>query len=291
MQESDGINEMMAGHMRVALTVAARVGEQLMRIRQRKLAEIQSRSEKEARVAQQQFNAERAASRAELAPVLDDRWWQKATEPQIVHAFETAAAWTPHEPLAEKVQQRIREEIHTKYGIELTDQDPRQVFAAAAEEATRRAEVAKHEAAAAKDAEEARTFMALASDYEEIAADNRKLADGLRDDISYKDPSALDVWKEQQAQVHDVKAAEHDGLRTEALSGAADKYDSAERRAALAARLEGQGRTPREIQARIVSDKDQARPAKDAVNQKSKGAPKARKARGTGADRAVERGR
>ena len=78
MSESDGIDEALEGMSRVGLTVAGRIGEQLARAREQEMRRAQAAEEQQARELQARFDAERAAARAQLAPVMDNRWWDTA---------------------------------------------------------------------------------------------------------------------------------------------------------------------------------------------------------------------
>ncbi|WP_242703297.1 hypothetical protein [Paenarthrobacter ureafaciens] len=119
MSESDGIDEALEGMSRVALTVAGRLGEQLARAREQELRRAQAAEEQQARELQARFDAERAAARAQLAPVMDNRWWDTATGRDIERAHEAATAWKDHDPAARDAAEVIRDHVQRRYGLDV----------------------------------------------------------------------------------------------------------------------------------------------------------------------------
>lgn len=106
MSESDGIEETVEGGLRAGLMAAARIGEQLARMREQQQRSIQQAEEVQTRELQERFNAAQAAARAQLDPVSQDEWWDKATPDMIERAHETAEAWKDYDALAESTQGR-----------------------------------------------------------------------------------------------------------------------------------------------------------------------------------------
>ena len=93
MSEADGMEDAVNGAMRTGLMVAARIGEQLARMREQEQRTIAAAGEQRARELQERFDAQRAAARAQLAPVSREDWWDKATPEMIERVHETATAW------------------------------------------------------------------------------------------------------------------------------------------------------------------------------------------------------
>lgn len=121
MSESDGIEEAIEGMSRVGMTVAGRVGEQLARARETALRRAQAVEEQQARELQARFDAERAAARAQLAPVMDNRWWDTASGRDIERVLETATAWKDHDPAARNAADTIRDQVHRRYGLDVNN--------------------------------------------------------------------------------------------------------------------------------------------------------------------------
>jgi hypothetical protein len=121
MSEADGMEDAVDGAMRTGLMVASRIGEQLARMREEEQRTIAAAEEHRARQLQENFDVQRAAARAQLAPVGRDDWWDKATPPMIERVHETATAWKDYDPEAAQATKTIREQVQTRYGIDVTN--------------------------------------------------------------------------------------------------------------------------------------------------------------------------
>ncbi|MHA7277958.1 hypothetical protein ACX80O_15795 [Arthrobacter sp. Hz1] len=121
MSESDGIDDAVEGGFRAGLMAAARIGEQLARMREEQQRSIQQAEEARARELQDRFNASQAAARAQLDPVGRDEWWDKATPDMIERAHETAEAWKGYDPVAAEHAGTIRDQVQDRYGIDVNN--------------------------------------------------------------------------------------------------------------------------------------------------------------------------
>lgn len=121
MSESDGIEEAIEGMSRLGMTVAGRLGEQLARARETALRRAEAAEEQQGRELQARFEAERAAARAQLAPVMDNRWWDNASTKDIERAHETATAWKDHDPAARNAADAIRDQVQRRYGLDVNN--------------------------------------------------------------------------------------------------------------------------------------------------------------------------
>lgn len=121
MSESDGIDDAVEGALRAGLMAAARIGEQLARMREQEQRNIQQAEEERARQLQDRFNASQAAARAQLEPVSREDWWDKATPDMIERAHETATAWKDYDPVAAVHAERIRDQVQQRYGIDVNN--------------------------------------------------------------------------------------------------------------------------------------------------------------------------
>ncbi|MDQ0867461.1 hypothetical protein [Arthrobacter globiformis] len=248
MSESDGIEEAIEGMSRIGLTVAGRLGEQLARTHEQELRRAQAAEEQQARELQARFDAERAAARAQLAPVIDNRWWDTATGRDIERVHETATAWKDHDPTALKAAETIRDQVQRRYGLDVDN--------LGADESS----VAQALAKAERDRDQAEQERRAGRD--ETAQAVQLLAEADSEDRDREQ----DVTEENQRP---------ETLREEA----GIKYDSAERRQELAASLEGVA-DPEAVQARLSADQDQGTPPSAAVAKAPGRSPKARKTRG-----------
>lgn len=248
MNESDGIEEAIEGISRVGLTVAGRLGEQLARAREQELRRAQAAEEQQARELQARFDAERAAARAQLAPVMDNRWWDTASGRDVERVHEAATAWKDHDPAARDAADVIRDQMQRRYGLDVDN--------LGADEAS----VAEALAKAERDREQAEQERHAGRN--EKAQAKQLLAEADRED------------RDRQ------QDADEENQRPEALAEEAGlKHDSAERRQALAASLESVA--DREaVQARLSADQDQGTPPSAAVAKAPGRSPKARKTRG-----------
>lgn len=121
MSESDGIDDAVEGALRAGLMAAARIGEQLARMREQEQRNIQQAEEERARQLHDRFNASQAGARAQLEPVSRDDWWDKATPDMIERVHETATAWKDCDPVAAEHAERIRDQVHQRYRIDVNN--------------------------------------------------------------------------------------------------------------------------------------------------------------------------
>lgn len=246
-QDSDGIDEALQGVTHVAMTAAARMGEQLARMHEQQAREAQARSEQAAREQAARMSAERDAARAALAPVHRPEWWDTAQAEDVTKAYTTAKAWSEVDPEAVRAEQRIVEEVRNRFGVDVErDGSPARVA-----EALDRAEDARHAATEQRGAAGAETAEAVGLMIGADAADRRAEQEAAR-----------------QREAEDRGDGE-----------AGTVYDSAERREAMAEGLDHiENRAA--VDARVRSDVAQGRPAAEAVAHAPGKAPTARRARG-----------
>ena len=289
-QDSDGIDEALQGVTHVAMTAAARMGEQLARMREQQAREAQARSEQAAREQAERMTAERGAARASLSPVHRNEWWDTASAEDVTRAYTTAKAWSEVDPEAVRAEQRIVEEVRNRYGVDVTGQGEPAAVAEAIERADRaRGQAAEERTGATGDRAEAVGLMA-AADATDRAADadaQRAEAEARAQDVDPELADAIDPQQSRQAEEAQAEAdragneadVEH-GRASEMREDAGQSYDSAERREAMAQGLDHiENRAA--VDARVRSDVAQGRPATDAVTNAPGRAPKARKTKGS----------
>ena len=143
MSEADGMEDAVDGAMRTGLMVASRIGEQLARMREQEQRTIAAAEEQRARELQERFDAQRAAARAQLAPVSRENWWDKATPEMIARVHETATAWKAYDPEAARAAGKISEQVQSRYGIDVNNTGADE---AAVSKALARAQQARSEA-------------------------------------------------------------------------------------------------------------------------------------------------
>ncbi len=277
--QSDGVDEHINGAIMMMVTIATRLGEQLIRHREQTLRTAQAISDKNARDAQARFNAERLATRSLLNPALTPGWLVKQDAEKLGSLLTESTAWAAHDDIAREVRPLIVEEVKQRWGVNANalGPDTPEVIQGVESGLRARAEAERERAQAAEDLAEAQAFLSSASLYDEMAAENHRLAEELAQEISYDDPTDQDVQFFERAEENRAAAELNAEKAAEHKVSAAEKFDSAERRNALAADLESRSVDPAVIHARIISDRDQAKPATAAVQGTKGKSPKARK--------------
>jgi hypothetical protein len=299
MSESDGIEEAIEGMTRVGLTVAGRLGEQLARTREQELRRAQAAEEQQARELQARFDAERAAARAQLAPVMDNRWWDTASGRDIERVHEAATAWKDHDPAARDAAEAIRDQVQRRYGLDVDNLGADETAVAAAmAKAERDRDQAQSERTAGRD-ENAQAAQLLAeADREDreranaVEAPSKEELDEALAWLHEAQPIEAHNWEQRHkfadsvAQEKDMEralisdwTAARDNPRAEHLQNeAAGQIRFSRTPPGLAASLEGVA--DREaVQARLSADQDQGTPPSAAVAKGPRPA-KARKTRG-----------
>jgi len=247
--EPDGVNETFQAAARVAITAGGLMAERMMRAREQAMRDAQAQSEQHARELQARLDAERAGARASLAPVGRDDWWERAGAEDIGVAWETANAWRDVDRDAAGTVDHMRDQLRGRYAI---DPDSLDADPGAVQDALERRERALR--LSAQTREQARLDEAVAAPLLVSAA----VAD-------------RDQEREQAERDRDPADEER----------AAALYDSADSRHDAANALEGVV-DDETIEARVVADTSQARPAEDAVASSPTRTPTARRARGKG---------
>jgi len=270
-EETDGIEEAFEGQLRVLVTAAAQIGERIARAREDAQRRAQATSEQEARELTSRLAAEQRAARAELGNVYRSEWWDRATPEQIGHTYQVARAWSQEDPEAVRAETRMRDELRTRYGVDVdrTHADPAAVRSALERAEKDRAHAeAERTRAAAENAEAARLMQQ--ADRDDARADQARAAAEHEPDPDERARAAAEVEQRETT----AAGTQQDGRTL---------YDSAERRSATATELEAQGIEREAVTARMQADVSQAKPPGEAVKGGAtvKGA-KARKARARG---------
>lgn len=309
--ESDGIEEVLESNVRIAAMAGASLGAEIARAREERLRQQQLRDETSARQLTERLEAEKRLAVAELNQVYRPDWWDRADAQEIGQSYATARAWAPEAPEAGRAEQRMRDELQARYGIDLDRVDPRTVTVEVEAwrqrlEQQRRDEAERQRAAG--NAEQAEAAMLA----EQAAREDRR-ADDSRDEErraeAQADPTGPGSGTEprpggrgngdardllEYADEERRRAQDSDGRAGRTGAAAVLQYDSAERRAADARALEEQGVDRDVATTRMQADTGAGTPATLATQgsgQPSR-APRARPSvsRGTQIDRAgVER--
>jgi hypothetical protein len=166
------MDDVLDGGLRQSLMLASRIAETLARRRQESQRQQEHQDTQTAHEARARLAAERSAAHGALAPVAKDQWWDKAQPRDIATAHALAEGWKDNDPTALAASAKIRQEVHTRYGIDTRDVGTDAAYlesglATINAEQARRAAVAEH-----------RKGMALiaAAQAEELHAKARTLA-------------------------------------------------------------------------------------------------------------------
>lgn len=247
--DPDGVNEAFQASARVAITAGGLIAERMVRAREQALRDAQAQGEQHARELQARTDAERAGARASLAPVSREDWWDRAGAEDIGVAWETANAWSDVDRDASASVEHMRDQLRGRYAI---DPDSLGADPGAVQDAVERRERALR--LSAQTREQARLEQAAAAPLLVSAA----VAD-----------------RDQEREQNERNRDRADEERATAL------YDSADSRHDVANDLDGIV-DDETIEARVVADSGQARPAADAVASSPTRTPAARRARGKG---------
>jgi hypothetical protein len=233
----DGVLDEAEGNIRMMLMMAAQSARSALQRRQERL-QLAARSDlAEARVLQAQLDAERAAARAELAPVHQSSWWDQAQVRDVARVYETAVLWRDDDQVARDAESRIKQELRDRYGVDVNEWGADPSVVAAHLEATERARVEKEE-------------------QETLAAEERDVATGLAVEAE------IIEWQADHAE-----AAEAEDLRDEAAQVEHDAelaWDSAQRREEHAAAIQGPD-APAAAAAWTQADVDNSKHPREAV--------------------------
>lgn len=271
-EETDGIEEAFEGQMRVLITAAGQAGERIARAREESLRRSQAASEQEARELTSRLAAEQRAARAELAGVHRAEWWDRATPEEVGRTYQVARAWSREDPEAARAEDRMRDELRTRYDVDVepSGTDPVIVQAAMRRAEHDRAQGAAERSRSAAEKAEALRLLGRAEQEDERAEQTRTAVEHEADPAN-------------RAQA----VAEAEQREATAASAHADRrnlYDSAERRERTVRELEATDASREVIAARMRADVSQAKPAAEAVKHTGAGrAGVARKKRGRGA--------
>lgn len=241
---SDGMDEAVAGAVRVAVSASSAAAAQLARLRERSAREAQERGQDAARDFAQRREAQWQDTRAQLSPVMQDQWWQDASPQDIGRAYANAKAWEGREDAA-PFADRIRDEVRQRYGVD--------VDAAGGEHL---AERISPESDSDLQREEAQQDRAEA---ERLMED----ADRAERESHSDDPH---------------RGLEEQGRAVNAEADARAMYDTAKRRASMAEEMHSSGIESDVVEGRMRADTGQGAPAAEAVRGDHQG-PKVRRGR------------
>lgn len=230
-EDSDGMNDAVEGHLRIAVTLATRGAEVLGQIVAERAREAAAASEAEGRRLTAGLDAERAAARASVEGVGAEQWWARAQPEQIADAWQTTQTWKEIDPDLARKGEEIAAQLQARYGIDVEQARP--------------------------DPQALREAMAAREGAQQDPGARRGKAgrEGLEATLLVAEADAADRGRPSEP----VVTAE---------AGGQVAYDSDARRAAKEARL-SKVADPETVRAVMLADLAQGRPASEAVTAKA----------------------
>lgn len=272
-QHSDGLDETIEQSLRVAMTTAARVGEVLARVRHQLQERAASESTERARALGSRLDSERQAARATYGRVDDPAWWQTATPDQVAESYTLARAWREADPSAEHAARSIETTIQQRHGLDLASLN--------ADERGPALMHAEQQLAKGTNFDQSRAVRDLVA---AEAADQAAAEHARREDNAVTVAAVGSENTQEHGHLSDrdnaragATAAEAD---VDAGKGPAAEWDSHERRAQTEEQLRSNGHPENAVEARMLADYAQARPAEDIVRDNKPPRAQARKGRG-----------
>jgi hypothetical protein len=107
--------------IRTLVTAAAGVAEKRAQRREAEQREAARQSDIARHAFEERIRAEREIAYLIYRNVERDRWWERATPKDIADTVEVAGTWANTDPRAQAALNRVKEELHHRYGIDLQD--------------------------------------------------------------------------------------------------------------------------------------------------------------------------
>jgi hypothetical protein len=107
--------------IRTLVTAAAGVAEKRAQRREAEQREAARQSDMARHAFEERMRAEREIAYLIYRNVERDRWWDRATPKDIADTVEVAGSWANTDPRAQAALNRVKEEVHHRYGIDLQD--------------------------------------------------------------------------------------------------------------------------------------------------------------------------
>ncbi|ROQ31032.1 hypothetical protein EDF46_3545 [Frondihabitans sp. PhB188] len=166
------------GVLRTLVASAGRIGETIARGREEAARRAEAESTQRARELQAQYEQERVLARAQVQPVNEPAWWDRASADDIARAYETTAAWKDDDPNLAAVHAKMGDELRERYGLDVIDlgADPERV-ADVLHDREAAGEVTDGQGSTQEDRREADTLLNAADRHDQAAEAARSDAD------------------------------------------------------------------------------------------------------------------
>ncbi|MFG1913058.1 hypothetical protein [Kribbella sp. NPDC048928] len=118
-QHSDGITEEFTAIVQLSVAQASLVVEEIMRRLERRARVLEAEASVRRAEFQRRHDAEIAAMRAQVQPVMREDWWRRASPERIGATYELAAGFEPFDRVAAAAAERMREEVQQRWGVDI----------------------------------------------------------------------------------------------------------------------------------------------------------------------------
>ena len=258
------------GVLRTLLVAAGRMGENIAQAREEAARRAEAESIQKARELQAQYEQERALARAQVRPINEPAWWDRASVDDIANAYHTTSAWKDNDQDLAQAHAKMGDELRERYGVDVNDlgADPQRVGDLLRERAAAGGLV-DGQGSTQAERREADDLLNAADRHDRAAEAGRTAAaepatDNDRDEELAVTTARESATSEQAAGDQDRSAGE-------------SAWDSADRRDSHVEQMAAQGVEPIAIQAQYGADVSNAKHPRTAVTS-TRGAAKARKA-------------
>jgi DNA-binding protein H-NS len=287
--EPDGVGEATEEMLRVALLMATRVAHLHQQHRADRLATAARASQEAAALERSRQTSVRDGAIRSLTGVSSTTWWDHADAEDIRQVWGVAREYQGQDSRADRAVYRIADELKSRYGLDVTQSDPellgQQPTLSAASSLTvkdldsydqqiaARLEQLERERASSTDQTRLDAIEAESNDLGEI---REMISEDLADRQQHRadGPGNEQRARRERAEVVDAMLITGaDGSTAEPLP-----YDSVQRRDELRERLERADVPERAVDARVLSDIGQGKPAHEALSQDGGEQAKARPA-------------
>lgn len=246
--ESDGVGESFDEQMRMVTMAAMQVGQRFSQQRAERMRQAQQESQQQAQQLQQRMEAERRVAVAELSVVQNSEWWREAGPQDVADKYATAHAWKDESPEVARHEERMRQELKERYGIDPSRDDGQGIDTNRLREEIHRLEERQGSPERAEAAQ----------------------ADGLSDAArqrGHENDNRAAVETDPQEEQRLRAEAERERNQSARHSGdAASAYDSASRRDATAEKMRSAGGDAEQVNTAMRADQAQGAPAHQAVS-------------------------
>lgn len=252
--DSDGLDEPIEQAFQHALMLAGQVGSSVSQAWKQRMTERANADRAQAAQVLAQYQAERSAALQVLRTTDNPQWWDKAGKDDVAQIVQLSTAWKEHSLEAAAADDRIRDEIKTRYGID----------ASAVESATTLTGTSAGKSAGkgGVDEDEAKELTALAAaDRLEAEAAHREEDQELHHaEETLPTASEEEAYGPRWTREQESVAEGHEQAAAIAGMTVAEKWDSAERRENLAEHLRSKAVPEEAVMARLHAERQHAHP-------------------------------